>query len=509
MNYTQAIMMAKNGEAKGFEFLYEETYRSKYYLALQYMKNEEAAKDVLQEAYLKAFSKLDMLEDPEAFSGWLGRIVANTAKNMLVKKNPLLFTDVASDEENDNFEYQIEDETVENQPELNYTRQETQQLVHELIDALSEEQRICILMYHIEGASIREIAQTLGCSENTVKSRLKYGRNNLKIKAEQLRNKGYKLYSIAPLPLFIYLLHSEQSILSADGTLVMAGNRIAQSLFGAGMGNGSAVSGAAHGAIGKGAGAASKAAGHGLLHSAAIKAVAITVVCCVTGGGIVYGTAKTISNNHRREISSVYEQSVEDDETVHQTDTISDETETESETETIEQTVAEENDGWRDAYETVLQQAPDRTYEDQGLIMNNPGVSYVLDDLNGDLVPELVVIATGQDEDSGGMSFRQSWIGIYSWDDISGAELKGEFWYYMPGIAREKDSNRLIIYCVDPFNGNADYYAITMDDGNVSEETIYNGQFPSLDYYKTFNEQNRFVTMEIYDSTDLSGLLNN
>ena len=135
------------------------------------MKNKETAQDVLQEAYLKAFASLDKLNDPEKFPAWLGTIVANTAKNMLAKKNPMLFSDLAADDENEAFEYQIEDENTENQPEISYTRQETQALVHELIDSLSEEQRMCILMFHIEDIPISEIAAAMNCSESTVKSR--------------------------------------------------------------------------------------------------------------------------------------------------------------------------------------------------------------------------------------------------------------------------------------------------------------------------------------------------
>lgn len=110
-------------------------------------------------------------------------IVANTAKNMLAKKHPLLFSDLAVDDEGEAFEYQIEDDDLEVQPELSYTRQETKELVHELIDSLSEEQRLCILMFHIEGIPISEIARAMECSENTVKSRLNYGRKNLRMKA--------------------------------------------------------------------------------------------------------------------------------------------------------------------------------------------------------------------------------------------------------------------------------------------------------------------------------------
>ncbi len=92
MTYTEAVQKALNGEESGFGFLYENTYKSKLYLCLQYMKNENDAEDVLQDAYVKAFSNLQDLKDPEKFSSWLGQIVANTAKNALVKKNPVLFS---------------------------------------------------------------------------------------------------------------------------------------------------------------------------------------------------------------------------------------------------------------------------------------------------------------------------------------------------------------------------------------------------------------------------------
>ncbi|MCD7724588.1 MAG: RNA polymerase sigma factor, partial [Clostridiales bacterium] len=226
MNYTEAIELAKNGNEAGYNFLYETTYRSKYYLALKYMQNEEAAKDVVQDAYIRAFEKLDTLEAPESFASWLGMIVANTAKNALQKKNPMLFSDIAEETEEE-FEYQIEDDHVQGQPELAYSQKETQALVHELIDSLSEEQRMCILMFHIEGQSIREIAEMLGCSENTVKSRLNYGRKNIRGKAEELQKKGYKLYSFAPVPFLLYLLRSEQKVLAAQGAFDAAGKTMA------------------------------------------------------------------------------------------------------------------------------------------------------------------------------------------------------------------------------------------------------------------------------------------
>lgn len=324
MTYTEAINLARAGEERGYGFLYEKTYKSKYYLALQYMKNEEEAEDVLQEAYIKAFSKLDTLENPEAFQGWLGMIVANTAKNMLAKKRPLLFSDLAVDDEGETFEYQIEDDDLEVQPELSYTRQETKELVHELIDSLSEEQRLCILMFHIEGISISEIARTMDCSENTVKSRLNYGRKNLRMKAEDLQKKGYKLYSVAPLPLFLMLLRSEETYLAAEGILSAAGKLVADQVFASlssregVLSTTEAVTDAVKGMskeATKTAGSAVKAkdalgaAGKaGILHTTAGKAAAIVLGICVAGGATFFGVSQVMEARQEAKEAEVQEE---------------------------------------------------------------------------------------------------------------------------------------------------------------------------------------------------------
>ena len=99
MNYKQAVEAALQGNADAFSALYESTQNNMYYLALKYMKNPDDAKDVLQDAYIKAWQSLPTLKDPEHFPAWLGRIVANTAKNMLVKKKPDLFSDLEKENE--------------------------------------------------------------------------------------------------------------------------------------------------------------------------------------------------------------------------------------------------------------------------------------------------------------------------------------------------------------------------------------------------------------------------
>lgn len=237
MNWSEAVRLAREGKDEGFNFLYEQTYQKSYYVALKYMKQEELAADVVQEAYIKAFSSLEQLQDAEKFTGWLSRIVATKALDELRKKKMILFSQLQTDNEEISMEELLADERIDTQPELALDQEETCRLVQEIIDTLSDEQRICVMMFYIEHLSVKNIAQMLGVSENTVKSRLKYGRKNIEAKVLELEKKGTKLYGIAPFTFFLYLLLQDSmsvqaaqislsSILKAKTIPVKAGKRI-------------------------------------------------------------------------------------------------------------------------------------------------------------------------------------------------------------------------------------------------------------------------------------------
>lgn len=320
MDYKKAVEAALKGNESAFSALYESTQRDMYYIALKYMKNEEDAMDVLQDSYIKAWQSLATLKDPASFRAWFGRIVANTAKNALAKKRPMLFSQLEGEnDEGEQFALDIEDEKSEFQPERSYTQKETQELVHELIDSLSDEQRLCILMYHLDAQSIKDIAETFGISENTVKSRLLYGRKAIKAKAEELQKKGYQLYTVAPVVFFLYLLDSEKAstVFAATANAVMQAQKtgILESAKASGNGAGAAESSAAdHGtetvshsgssgsasrsgrstsssgntgrtAVSAGRKVGQTAAKQAFIHTAAGKAAAVAVAVAVIGGG--------------------------------------------------------------------------------------------------------------------------------------------------------------------------------------------------------------------------------
>ncbi len=208
MDIIRAVALAKEGNNEGITFLYENTYQKSYYIALKYLKDEHLAQDVLQDSYLKAFQSLNQLEDSSKFEAWLGRIVATRSLNELKKKNPVLFSETETEDEGD-ISDTFEDDRVDTCPELAIDQQETSRLIREMMADLSDEQRMCITMFYMEEMSVKEIAEILGVSENTVKSRLNYGRNKIKDKVLELEKKGTKLYGLLPIVFFCALFKKE------------------------------------------------------------------------------------------------------------------------------------------------------------------------------------------------------------------------------------------------------------------------------------------------------------
>ena len=165
----ELIRRAAVGDQNAIAELYEITYSSIYKTVKSMIADESTALDILQDSYVKAFQSLAQLDSPENFGAWLKRIAINKTKDHLKKKKPLLFTDLQND---DGEGIEFRDESQEHYPEQVLDRKETARLMQEILSTLSEDQRLVIGMFYYEEMSVREIAETLGCSEHTVISRL-------------------------------------------------------------------------------------------------------------------------------------------------------------------------------------------------------------------------------------------------------------------------------------------------------------------------------------------------
>ena len=306
MTIKDLVAAARMGDQQAMTQLYEDTNRRAYYLAAQLVKDEDQAWDILQDSYVKAFESLDSLTDPAKFQGWLNMIVTNKSKDYLRKKKPLLFSQLASEDDED-ANVDFEDESGQFSPEATVDYSETKRLVQEMIDDLSDDQRMAIVLHYMEYYSVKQIAEIMGCSEGTVKSRLNYGRKSIKDKVLLLEKQGTKLYCM-PLVPFLYWLFQQQAqsflfpweavALASGAGFAQAGAASASAGAGEGAGaagsmgaSGTAAGSAGAGSMGASAASAAGKAGLTLFGKAiGVKGAAIAAsVCVVAGAGAAGG----------------------------------------------------------------------------------------------------------------------------------------------------------------------------------------------------------------------------
>lgn len=201
----ELVLSAKNGNKKAFDKLYKLTSNDVWFTCVSLLKDEENAKDIMQETYITAFLKLDTLKDEEKFCGWLTAIATNKCKNKLKGK----------------VEYQIDDEVLITEaetdelmlPEEYITKTEKRKVLLQIMeDTLSFNQYQTVLMFYFDEMSISEIAQGLEISEGTVKSRLNSSRAKMKTAIEDYEKKsGDKLHGVVVVVPFFTTIFKEEA----------------------------------------------------------------------------------------------------------------------------------------------------------------------------------------------------------------------------------------------------------------------------------------------------------
>ena len=214
----ELVLSAKNGNKKAFDKLYELTHNDVWYNCLSLLKDEENAKDIMQETYITAFLKLDTLNDEQKFCGWITSIAINKCKNKLKGK----------------VEYQIDDEVLITEaetdelmlPEEYITKAEKRKVLLQIMeDTLSFNQYQTVLMFYFDEMSISEIAQGLEISEGTVKSRLNSSRAKMKTAIEDYENKsGDKLHGVVVVPFFTTIFKEEAKSLAVPNITIKLPN---------------------------------------------------------------------------------------------------------------------------------------------------------------------------------------------------------------------------------------------------------------------------------------------
>lgn len=188
------VAQAKAGDQSAFSELVNRYERKIYRLAKNITRNDEDAEDVLQDAFLKAYTHLDNFKGDSKFYTWIVRIAVNEALMRLRKRK----TDrsVPLDEPVDLGEETVAREIAvwEDNPEQQYSQEEWRRILDEAIESLKPDFRTVFVLRDIEELSTEETAETLGISVPAVKSRLLRARLALRERlTRQFKRKGENL----------------------------------------------------------------------------------------------------------------------------------------------------------------------------------------------------------------------------------------------------------------------------------------------------------------------------
>ena len=193
---SELVSRAQAGEDEAFADLVSR-YQSKIYrLAKNITQNNEDAEDVLQEAFLKAYSHLAGFQRNSRFYTWIVRIAVNEALMKLRKRRS--DRTVPLDEPVDTGEEAVAREIAvwEDNPEQRYSHEEMQQILDDAVDELKPDFRTVFVLRDIEELSTEETAETLGISIPAVKSRLLRARLALREKlTRKFKRKGEDVFA--------------------------------------------------------------------------------------------------------------------------------------------------------------------------------------------------------------------------------------------------------------------------------------------------------------------------
>ena len=188
-NEETLVAQAKAGDGSAFSTLAQQYDRYIYRLALNITGNKEDAEDVLQEAMLKAYTKLDQFQGGSRFYTWLVRIAVNEALMRLRRRSPQ--KEVSLDEPVEGNEKSFMPRDIEDwadNPEEQYAKVELNKILEETVAKLEPNFRTVFVLRDVENLSTEETAQILGLSVPAVKSRLLRAR----LKARELLSEYFK-----------------------------------------------------------------------------------------------------------------------------------------------------------------------------------------------------------------------------------------------------------------------------------------------------------------------------
>jgi len=167
----ELILEAQKGDGPAFEELVYRYDRKVLKLAVSYTNDEEDAKDVYQEVFIRVFRALPGFRFESRFSTWLHRIVVNVCLSYKSRSQNREYEslDIAEDDGESRHLEPVSHDLPSDQKALS---SEISQHVRAALEGLSPQQRLVFTLRHYEGYKLKEIAALMDCAEGTVKKYL-------------------------------------------------------------------------------------------------------------------------------------------------------------------------------------------------------------------------------------------------------------------------------------------------------------------------------------------------
>ncbi len=179
----ELILQAVNGEAKAFETIVRSYYKFGYAVAFKILHNEDDAKDVVQECFIRIWKHLNEYDKKIKFTTWMYKIVVN-----------LCFDRLKSQKRKRNIFKNYDEDTDANIPsginlEKDLTNKELSEMIKHFASGLSEKQKTVFILRDMEDLSIEEVSEIMNISSGAVKTNLFYARQSIRKKIIEWENK--------------------------------------------------------------------------------------------------------------------------------------------------------------------------------------------------------------------------------------------------------------------------------------------------------------------------------
>ena len=173
MEDAQLVQDFLGGNHQAFNVLIKRWQDKIHHFAYRYFASSDDAAEITQKTFIKAYQKLNTLDDAAKFGSWLYRIANNLCLDELKRAGRKRATSLEALKTAPQTE-------VASSADEKLVRNEALVLLHKALLQLPTDQRMVVIMKEYEGLTFREIAEILDESENTVKSRMYYGLRTLK-----------------------------------------------------------------------------------------------------------------------------------------------------------------------------------------------------------------------------------------------------------------------------------------------------------------------------------------